>query len=172
MVVHLDLLTPKMLSPHDTIPFMNTMERMNNPYFQEKPFFKFMKGKQVTNDFDKLDHESFGHDTDSDKEGENIKASQSVLSTALTCDHMCENVDVNSSGPELSLLPQPRQPKSRGQVIDSGRILRRRGEQPKRSRKNPDWFTSTRDGFAPKNEYSPTVLQYSILFPIRITREK
>jgi hypothetical protein len=41
---------------YDTIPFMNTMERMMNPCFQNTEFASVMKGKDVMNDSDESAH--------------------------------------------------------------------------------------------------------------------
>ena len=40
-----------------TIPFMKTIERMTNPYFQDIDFAKVLKGKHVRHDPDEPDNE-------------------------------------------------------------------------------------------------------------------
>jgi hypothetical protein len=119
---------------YDTIPFMKTMERMTNPCFQEKPFAKVMKHKHVANDFNDLDQEStcIGesgvHDTVSEKGDD----TPSVPLTDIIHDNVGENVEANPYHPELSQLPQPSKPKSRGKVVESGRIVSRRSTRTRR----------------------------------------
>ena len=42
---------------YGTIPFMKTIERMTNPYFQDIDFAKVLKGKHVRQDPDEPDDE-------------------------------------------------------------------------------------------------------------------
>ena len=63
---------------YGTIPFMKTMERTTNPYFQDTDFAKVMKGKHVRQDSDEPDDEledvkgissqEIGNDGGSDRE--------------------------------------------------------------------------------------------------------
>jgi hypothetical protein len=55
--------------------------------------------------------------------------------------------------------------------VESGRIVSLKSTQT-RGPKKPNWYTSTREGCAPINEYSLPVLPFSISLPISITREK
>ena len=60
---------------YDTIPYMKTLERMTNPCFQDTDFATVMKGKHVTNAWDKtgglvesVDEVLYSEVSDSDKE--------------------------------------------------------------------------------------------------------
>ncbi len=79
-----------------TIPFMKTVERMTNPYFQDTEFAKVMKGNYVRQDPDEPDDElkdveglssqEVGNDSRSDRENIDI------------------NMDVNMNSRRLSML--------------------------------------------------------------------
>jgi hypothetical protein len=134
---------------YDTIPFMKTMERMTNPYFQDAQFASVMRSKRFIGG----------------SESENDEVSNLLL---------------NDSGPK-SHLPQPVQnspPAEKKSTQDSigsteanprrssrKRVKRVLFNMPRPKKKKKDWY-------APENHNSPPVVDSSIVFPIKVEREK
>ena len=183
----------------DTIPYMKTVERMTNPCFQNTDFATLMKGKHVMNTWEETPLESVVEFSGSEKENVNDEENDEFNAGG---DNGSVNDEVNQSDPIANdplanLLSQAAQ--EPGQRI-SARLENQNPTTGKRTRKRrptPDdenvrrgkrlristaiYAPSSRATIriqprkrwcAPENDYSPPVVNSSILFPIRVTREK
>ena len=125
---------------YDTIPFMKTMERMTNPYFQDAQFASIMKSKQFIG----------GSESEKDE---------------------VSNLLLNESGPLIQ--KDDIEPVNMSDLIES--LVRRSSRKrvqtvlynipPPEEEEEKDWY-------APENHNSPLVVDSSIVFPIKVEREK
>ncbi len=181
----------------DTIPYMKTVERMTNPCFQNTDFASVMKGKHVTNTWEETMLDSVSEVSGSDKENVNEEENDEFNAGS---DNGSVNDEVNQSNhiandPIAILLSQATQesgqrisPGLQNQIPITGKGTKKRRPTPddqdirrgKRIRRNTVRFAPSsrktiqpqKRGCAPDTDYSPPVVNSSILFPIRVTREK
>lgn len=169
----------------DTIPYMKTVERMTNPCFLNTEFAKLMKGKHVTNTWEETLLESVGEVSDSEKENVNDEENEEFNAGS---DNGSVNDEVNQSDPIANLLSQAaieenqnpttvkhtrkRRSPPDNQDIRSGKRLRTNTARFAPSSRRTVVIRPRKRAFAPDTDYSPPVVNSSILFPIRVTREK
>ena len=183
----------------DTIPYMKTVERMTNPCFQNTDFATLMKGKHVMNTWEETLLDSVGEVSGSEKENVNDEFNPGSDEFNAGGDNGSVNDEVNQSDPIANdpianlLSQEPGQMISarlENQNPKTGKRTRKRRPTPdnenirrgKRPRTNTARFAPSsratvrirprKRGCAPDNDNSPPVVNSSILFPIRVTREK
>jgi hypothetical protein len=164
---------------------MKTLERMTNPCFLNTEFAKLMKGKHVMHTWEETLLESVGEVSDSEKENVNDEENEEFNAGS---DNGSVNDEVNQSDPIANILSQAaieenqnptnvkhtrkRRSPPDNQDIRSGKRLRTNTARFAPSSRRTVVIRPRKRAFAPDTDYSPPVVNSSILFPIRVTREK